>query len=46
MPLWQLRQFAESIVTRIEGVREIDNRVEVFDPMTMPANGPAVRSAG
>ena len=46
VPLWQLRQFAESIVTRIDGVHQIDNQVEVFDPMTMPANGRAVRSAG
>ena len=33
VPLWQLRQFAESIVARVEGVREVVNQVEVFDPM-------------
>ena len=30
VPLWQLRQFAESIVARVEGVRKIENEVERF----------------
>ena len=32
VPLWQLRQFAEAIVARVEGVRRVDNQVEVLDP--------------
>ncbi len=42
VPYRQLRQFAESIVSRVEGVREVVNRVEVFNPSA--AQG--VRSAG
>jgi osmotically-inducible protein OsmY len=44
VPLWQLRQFAEAIVARVEGVRRIDNQVDVFDPV-MPSGAAAVRSA-
>lgn len=32
VPFSPLRKFAESIVARVEGVREIDNRIEVYDP--------------
>ena len=42
VPYWQLRQFAESIVSRIDGVREVVNRIEVFDPSAARV----VRSAG
>ena len=46
VPLVQLRQFAESIVSRVDGVWRIDNQVEVFDPMTAPFSDRAVRNAG
>ncbi|MBI3838244.1 MAG: BON domain-containing protein [Planctomycetia bacterium] len=46
VPYRQLKQFAESIVSRIEGVEEIVNRVEVFDPVTGLISAPAVRNAG
>ena len=45
VPLWQLRQFAESIVARVEGVRVIENQVEVFDPLAEPIGARVVRSA-
>ena len=45
VPLWQLRQFAESIVARVEGVRSIENEVEVFDPLSEPIAARAARSA-
>ncbi|HTU23744.1 MAG TPA: BON domain-containing protein [Pirellulales bacterium] len=45
VPMWQLRQFAESIVARVEGVRVIENEVEVFDPLAEPIGVPAARSA-
>ena len=45
VPLWQLRQFAESIVARVEGVRSIENEVEVFDPHGEPIAARAARSA-
>jgi osmotically-inducible protein OsmY len=32
VPFSPLRKFAESIVARVDGVREIDNRIEVYDP--------------
>ena len=44
VPFRQLKQLAESIVGRVEGVREIENRIEVCDPMLV--NAPAVRNAG
>jgi osmotically-inducible protein OsmY len=44
VPMRQLRQFAESIVARVEGVRRIDNQVDVHDPV-MPIGAPAARSA-
>lgn len=45
VPMWQLRQFAESIVARVEGVRSIENEVEVFDPLFEPIAVRAARSA-
>jgi osmotically-inducible protein OsmY len=45
VPLWQLRQFAEAIVARVEGVRKIENQVEVFDPLLEPIGVRAARSA-
>jgi osmotically-inducible protein OsmY len=46
VPYWQLRQFAEAIVSRVEGVQRVANRVEIFDPMAGPSGAPRVRSAG
>ena len=46
VPLGQLKQFAEAIVARIDGVRLVINRVEVFDPMAGPLSGPTARNAG
>ena len=45
VPMWQLRQFAEAIVARVEGVRSIENEVEVFDPLSEPIAVRAARSA-
>ena len=33
VPYRQLRQFAEDIVLRVDGVQQVVNRVEVFDPV-------------
>ena len=46
VPMWQLKQFAETIVARVDGVSEVVNEVEVFDPMLMPVSDRAVRNAG
>ena len=46
VPMWQLKQFAESIVARAEGVRQIVNQVEIFDPMLAPFSDRGARSAG
>jgi BON domain len=46
VPHRQLKQFAEAIVSRIEGVEQIVNRVEVFDPVAGPIAAPAARNAG
>jgi osmotically-inducible protein OsmY len=46
VPMWQLRQFAETIVGRVEGVRQVVNQVEIFDPMLMPLGDRAARNAG
>jgi osmotically-inducible protein OsmY len=32
VPLGPLRQFAEVIVSRVEGVERVVNRIEVYDP--------------
>jgi osmotically-inducible protein OsmY len=37
VPLGALRQFAETIVSRVEGVRQIVNRIEVYDPQRASA---------
>jgi|GWRWMinimDraft_6_1066014.scaffolds.fasta_scaffold241239_1 osmotically-inducible protein OsmY len=37
VPYGQLRQFAEAIVLRVEGVRAVVNRVEVYDPQRASA---------
>jgi len=46
VPYGQLKQFAESIVWRVEGVEEVVNQVEVVDPVRSPFIAPAVRNAG
>ena len=46
VPNGQLKQFAEAIVARIDGVNEVDNRIEVFDPVRESLSARAVRSAG
>jgi osmotically-inducible protein OsmY len=46
VPYGQLKQFAESIVCRIDGVREVINRVEVFDPAHGQLTARAARNAG
>ncbi len=45
VPLRQLRQFAEAIVARVEGVRRVENEVEVSDPLFEPIAVRAARSA-
>jgi osmotically-inducible protein OsmY len=46
VPNPQLRKFAEAIVSRIAGVEEVVNRVEVVDPMSWATDVPAARTAG
>ncbi len=46
VPHGQLKQFAESIVSRVDGVQKVVNRVEVFDPVRAPLSAPSARSAG
>lgn len=46
VPMGPLRQLAESIVCRIEGVHEVVNRVEVADPALGQVTHQAVRNAG
>jgi hypothetical protein len=46
VPMGPLRQLAESIVCRIDGVHEVVNRVEVVDPTLGHATHQAVRNAG
>jgi osmotically-inducible protein OsmY len=46
VPHGRLKQFAETIVSRIEGVREVVNRVEVFDPVRGSFSAQEVRNAG
>jgi osmotically-inducible protein OsmY len=46
VPIGPLRQLAESIVCRIDGVHEVVNRVEVVDPTLGHVTHPAVRNAG
>jgi osmotically-inducible protein OsmY len=37
VPYGQLKQFAEAIVSRVDGVRAVVNRVEVYDPQRASA---------
>ncbi len=37
VPYGQLRQFAETIVSRVDGVHSVINRVEVYDPQRASA---------
>lgn len=46
VPYGQLKQFAEAIVCRVEGVEQVVNRVEVFDPTSGQVISPAARNAG
>jgi osmotically-inducible protein OsmY len=46
VPYGQLKKFAESIVSRVEGVHEVVNRIEVFDPVRGSIVVPAARNAG
>src|ERR1700739_2607139 len=46
VPFAQLRACAERIVSRVDGVETVVNRVEVTDPSTMAAGGRGVRTAG
>ncbi len=46
VPYRQLKQFAESIVSRVNGVEEVVNRVEVLDPFAVPIRVQAARNAG
>jgi osmotically-inducible protein OsmY len=46
VPDSRLKQFAETIVLRVEGVEEVINRIEVFDPVLESIGVPRARSAG
>jgi osmotically-inducible protein OsmY len=46
VPHRRLKQFAEAIVSRVEGVKRVANRVEVVDPVLGPSAAPRARSAG
>ena len=46
VPFGQLKQFAEAIVGRIDGVQEVANHVEIFDAARGQLTAPAARSAG
>lgn len=37
VPMEPLREIAESIVSRVEGVRRVVNRIEVYDPQRASA---------
>lgn len=37
VPMEPLREFAESIVSRVEGVRRVVNRIEIYDPQRASA---------
>ncbi|MEX0977659.1 MAG: BON domain-containing protein [Pirellulales bacterium] len=37
VPMEPLREFAESIVSRVEGVRSVVNRIDVYDPQRASA---------
>ena len=46
VPFKPLRQFAELIVSRVEGVRKVVNRIEVYDPQRTSVSAQAARDAG
>jgi osmotically-inducible protein OsmY len=46
VPMGTLKQLAESIACRVDGVHEVVNRVEVVDPTLGHAKHRAVRNAG
>jgi len=50
VPMTRLRNFAESIVSKVDGVEKVVNEIEVIDPMRPTfgsSNGsPGLRSAG
>lgn len=46
VPYRQLKQFAEAIVSRVQGVEEVVNRVEVRDPFAEPIGVRAARNVG
>jgi osmotically-inducible protein OsmY len=46
VPIGQLKRFAESIVSRVEGVQEVVNRIEVLDPVRGSMPAARARNAG
>ncbi len=46
VPYRQRKQFAESIVSRVEGVERVANLVEVVDPLASPIVARGARNAG
>lgn len=46
VPYEQLKDFAEVIVSRVPGVVEVVNRVEVIDPLRPPLKSSNLRNAG
>ncbi len=46
VPFGQLKQFAEAIVSRVDGVQHIVNAVEVRDPAYASPSALAMRNAG
>lgn len=46
VPMLRLKQFAEDIVSRIDGIESIDNRIEVVDPFAPASAAPGLRNAG
>lgn len=46
VPISQLRQFAESIVWRVDGVRDVVNRIEVCDPALRTTVAQGARNVG
>lgn len=46
VPMLRLKQFAEDIVSRIDGIESIDNRIEVVDPFAPASAAPRLRNAG
>lgn len=46
VPFKPLKKFAESIVSRVEGVQEVVNRIEVYDSTAPVTSAQAARNAG